>query len=296
MAETNRLIVGIDGTARAVAAARWAGAVADKYGAALDIVHAAPALGHNLSDAGAAARADTVAYHRENSAAFVKTALEAVLADFPRLIVRPRFSDLPAADALIEASASARLLVLSSAKVSPVGALLLGSTTLAVVRRGLCPVTVWRGGDLVPDGSAVVVGVDYAPAGMAALISAMEFASRVAAPLRVVHCWSTLSAAERRAIPWLVDWKGWEHAETERLNHTLDAYRMLHPDVDIECFVEPYDPSHSLLRHGTDAQLVVVGTGGRNPVTGVTLGSTTLNMLQHCKTPVMVCHGTRHRR
>lgn len=45
----------------------------------------------------------------------------------------------------------------------------------------------------------------------------------------------------------------------------------------------------ALLRHAEDAQLVVVGTRGRNALAGTLLGSTSLNMLHHSPVPVLIC-------
>ena len=53
----NPVVVGVNGTYRAIRAARWAAAVAQKFAAPLHIVNAKPYLGHNLSDAVANLRA-----------------------------------------------------------------------------------------------------------------------------------------------------------------------------------------------------------------------------------------------
>ena len=44
------------------------------------------------------------------------------------------------------------------------------------------------------------------------------------------------------------------------------------------------------LWHIEDSQLVMVGSRGRNLVTGALLGSTSLHRLHHSGVPVMVCH------
>jgi nucleotide-binding universal stress UspA family protein len=43
------------------------------------------------------------------------------------------------------------------------------------------------------------------------------------------------------------------------------------------------------MQHATEAQLVVVGTRGRNALSSAILGSTGLIMLHHSRVPVMIC-------
>ncbi len=81
-----------------------------------------------------------------------------------------------------------------------------------------------------------------------------------------------------------------EAVELAALTDAVDKHQKDHPSVDAKCFVEPLSPAKALLRHTSDAALVVVGTRGRNALAGVLLGSTSLNMLHHSPVPVMVCH------
>lgn len=48
-------------------------------------------------------------------------------------------------------------------------------------------------------------------------------------------------------------------------------------------------PTVALLAHAADAELLAVGTRGRNALTSALLGSITLNLLRHSTVPVMVC-------
>ena len=79
------VIVGVDGTDTAIGAARWAGAIADLYGAPLCIVHARPYLGHNPSDAVAGMRAAAMAEQEESAQAILQSAQNAVRADYTHL-------------------------------------------------------------------------------------------------------------------------------------------------------------------------------------------------------------------
>ncbi len=284
------VVVGIDGSDGALNAARWAGAVADRFGAPLRIVHALPSVGRNLTQTAAAFTAAMMSYQRDMAAAFLKAADEAVRADHPELPVSTVSSDEPADKVLIEASGDARLVVLGSKTVTPAAALLLGSTALSVATRADCPVVAFRGDRVAPGDDAIVVGVDDSPAAQAALASAFEFAERFGLAIRAVRSLSLVAPVETGVTnPLLIDWDGVESAELAELTDVVDAHHRRHPGVDAKCFVEPDSPSKALLKHVAGSGLVVVGSRGRNALAGVLLGSTSLNLLHHSPVPVMIC-------
>ncbi len=286
---TGAIVAGIDGSDHAVRAARWAAAVASAYGAGLHIVHAMPSFGRNLSETAAAIRAAIASYQEDSSQIFLSAAADAVRADFPALSVTTESAAVSADEALVQASAHARLVVLGSNEVTPASALLLGSTTLATATHARCPVVVWRGADLSPSDQPVVVGVDDTPAAAAALTAAFEFADRFGAPLRAVRSWSSRLPPGAPRVPFLIDWEALETAQVVALTDLVDEYNKAHPGVEAKCFVEMDSPGGALMRHAEAAQLVIVGTRGRNALTSTLLGSTSLNMLQHSPIPVMVC-------
>jgi nucleotide-binding universal stress UspA family protein len=287
-------VVGIDGSDGALDAARWAGAVAQRFGAPLRIVHALPSIGRNLTQTAAAFTAAMMSYQRDMAEAFLKAADEAVRAERPELSVSTVSFNEPADQVLIDASADARLVVLGGKKVTPAAALLLGSTALSVATRAACPVVAFRGDNVAPGEGSVVVGVDDSPAAQAALELGFEFADRFGLGVDAVRSLSLAAPAETGVtIPLLIDWDGVESAELADLTETVDVHNKRHPDVDAKCFIEPDSPGKALLKHVTDAGLVVVGSRGRNALAGVLLGSTSLNLLHHSPVPVMICRAAR---
>ncbi len=287
-------MVGIDGSDGALDAARWAGAVAQRFGAPLRIVHALPSIGRNLTQTAAAFTAAMMSYQRDMAEAFLKAADEAVRAERPELSVSTVSFNEPADQVLIDASADARLVVLGGKKVTPAAALLLGSTALSVATRAACPVVAFRGDNVAPGEGSVVVGVDDSPAAQAALELGFEFADRFGLGVDAVRSLSLAAPAETGVtIPLLIDWDGVESAELADLTETVDVHNKRHPDVDAKCFIEPDSPGKALLKHVTDAGLVVVGSRGRNALAGVLLGSTSLNLLHHSPVPVMICRAAR---
>ncbi|MCV7201393.1 universal stress protein [Mycolicibacterium peregrinum] len=284
------VVVGINGSDGALDAARWAGAVAARFGAPLRIVHALPSIGRNLTQTAAALTAAMMSYQRDMAEAFLKAADEAVRADQPELSVSTVSFNEPADQVLIEASREARLVVLGGKTVTPAAALLIGSTALAVATRAACPVVAFRGDRVAPGDGPVVVGVDDSPAAQAALETAFDFAERFGLPLTAVRSLSLAAPAETGVtIPLLIDWDGVESAELAALTETVDAHEKRHPAVTAKCYVEPDSPGKALLKHVDDSGLVVVGSRGRNALAGVLLGSTSLNLLHHSPVPVMIC-------
>ena len=94
--------------------------------------------------------------------------------------------------------------------------------------------------------------------------------------------------------PYGVDWDALEALQWQGLLNVLEPWTELYPNVAVTYFVEPEGASKALIRHAADSQLVVVGSRGRNLVTGALLGSTSLNLLHHSAVPVMVCHKASH--
>jgi nucleotide-binding universal stress UspA family protein len=284
------VVVGIDGSDSAVNAARWAGAVAEKLGAPLHILHALPTLGRNLTDSAGALLAAMMTYQQDCAEIFLKAAVDSVAAERPGLTVTTASLNQPADGALIEVSGRARLVVLGGKAVTPAAALLVGSTSLSVATHAACPVVAYRGDRPEPGDGPIVVGVDGSPAAEHALAAALELADRLGAPLRAVRSMSLHVPAETGVtIPFVIDWEALEAAELTALTETVDKAARRYPDVDAKCFVEVASPAKALMQHGADAQLVVVGTRGRNALAGVLLGSTSLNMLHHSRVPVMIC-------
>ena len=116
---TKPVVVGIDGSDSAIDAARWAGAVADRFGASLHIVYALPVLGRNLTQTAAAMTAAMMSYQQDCAELYLKAAADAVRSDRSDLTVTTASVNEPADEALIEASREARLVVLGGKSVTP---------------------------------------------------------------------------------------------------------------------------------------------------------------------------------
>lgn len=289
------IVVGVDGSDGAMNAARWAAAVSARLETSLHIVHAMPSLGHNLTDTVAAIRAAVMSYQRDYAEIILRSAADAVREQQPDLVVTTESTNTPADEALIQLSGTARMVVVGNAEVTTAGALLLGSTTLAVATDAACPVVVWRGEHTAPTSGPVVVGTDGTDSSAVALESAFDFADRFAVKLAAVRSWSPFGPLARTANSPLIDWGALETAVWTDLTDTVDKYHQRYPEVSASCYVEPTKASVALLgrSEADSAQLIVVGSRGRNALASAVLGSTPLNLLAHSPIPVMVCRPTR---
>ncbi|MEO3756915.1 universal stress protein [Mycobacterium sp. B14F4] len=287
------MVVGVDGSAEAAAAVRWAAAVAQRYDAPLELVtglsRRAGALGE-LTEAAAAFRSAAVTHHRDSAATILESAEEEVRAAFGELNVVTLASDVPVHQLLTDRSRTARMVVLGSEAVSAAAAMLVGSTTLTVAAHSASPVVVWRGGDDAPTGRPVVLAVEDAATGPAAFDAAFEFASRFGVGVHAVHTWFRFRPPPGLASAYVTDWDGLEALQWQGLLSVLEPWTERYPDVEVTYFVEPEGATKALLRHAAEAQLVVVGNRSHNALAGALLGSTSLNLLHHCPIPVMLCH------
>lgn len=288
--DTKPIVVGVDGSDAAMSAARWAASFAQKIDAPVELVHGMPRTGSMFTDPASAIHAAVLAEHREHAITILKQAEEELRAAFRGLDVSTLRFDEPVDELLTVRSRTAQMVVLGSDMISPATALLVGSTTLAVGAHSACPVVAWRGDRETVSELPIVLGVDRALTGPAAFEAAFEFASRVGAGIKAVHAWSQFGRPAGVANPLLIDWDGLEAMQWQELLHVVEPWAERYPDVPVTYFVDPEGAGKALIKHTADAQLMVVGSRGRKPLAGALLGSTSLNMLHHCPTPVMLCH------
>lgn len=284
------VVVGVDGSDEAMSAAIWGAAVAKKFNTSLELVSGLPGANHLLTDVGTAIRAAALAEYREHATMVLKSTEEAVRAAVPGLDVLTLRSDEPADSLLISRSSTAQLVILGAGAIAPAAAVLVGSTTLGVSARSACPVVVWRGDRDVPTQQPIVLGVDGERTGAVAFRTAFEFARNFDVELKAVHAGPSFRPPGWLTNPYLIDWDGLEALQWAELLNVLEPWTERYPDVVVTNFVEPEGPATALLRHAEDAQLVVVGSRNRPLLAATVLGSTGLNLLHHCPTPVAICH------
>jgi nucleotide-binding universal stress UspA family protein len=283
------VVVGVDGTEKSIHAARWAGGLAERLGSSLHIVRAKPYPRHSLTEAGATARAVEMAEQDALAETILRAAETAAQTEAANVPITTEQLDKSADAALIDISRHARLIVVGCDEVSPGGAVLIGSTTLAVAAGSACPLIAWRGEAVEPNEKPIVLGVNNYGDSSVAVATAFELADRLAIGIIAVQAWSTHRSPGDVTLPSMIDWEAVEVDHRTKLSNTLQPWMDRYPDVKVTCVVEPTRPGKALLAHTDNAQLVAVGSRSRGLLSMALLGSTELNLLHHSAIPVLIC-------
>jgi nucleotide-binding universal stress UspA family protein len=175
--------------------------------------------------------------------------------------------------------------------------MLAGSTAVALVAHGHCPVAVIRGrtpDGIPPAGGPVVVGLDGSPASEAAVAIAFDEASLRGADLVAVHTCSEYQSDSGYAYArqFVVDWDAIDVREREVLAERLAGWQEKYPDVLVRRVVARDRPVRALLEQTAEAQLLVVGSRGHGGFTGMLLGSTSQALIYHGTCPLLVARPT----
>lgn len=276
------IVVGVDGSASALQAVRWAAAEAVRHKVGLRLVHVC----RMPSELNAGGELDAVRdLLRDQGRNWLAEARQvAVEAGSPPVTVLESAFVVPA---LVEESLTASLLVLGTRGLGGFTGLLIGSTATTLAGRVHCPMIVVRGD--TPVGGPVVVGVDGLPDAEAAVAFAFSEASKHGTDLVAVHAWhDSLPDTVLLGHPAPPDFEPAQQRAYETLGERLAGWQEKYPDVHVTREVVRDHPSRALLRHADSARLVVVGTRGRGGFKGLILGSTSQHLLHHAPCPVAI--------
>jgi nucleotide-binding universal stress UspA family protein len=284
------MVVGVDGSAGATQALRWALALTDRFGPLTPVVAwhqpwwAVPATLPGGWIGPSTAELETMARDR------VTPSLDEVSPELSRALM---VHEGPAGPGLVELGRTAALIVVGSRGRGAVADAVLGSTSSHVVRHATVPVAVVPEHATVGDVSRVVVGIDGSPHSVAALAWATVNAP-AGATIEAVHAWSYHLATYPEALTLSVEL--YEDEAQSTLDRTLaaaaeTAARMLGPDRPphpVEARLEYGDPRNVLRRAGEDADLLVVGARGHQGVAHLLVGSVTTSLVHQPVSTVAV--------
>ncbi len=277
------VVVGVDGSVRAMQAVRWGAAEAERHGVALRLV---AAVG---GDVAAAPDPELRQRYEEVLVERAREALDGCAADVARDTPDVRVETVvvsghPVA-VLREQARNALMVVIGDRGFSKIEGLIAGSVSVALATHTECPVVVVRGAD--QDASApVVVGVDGSETSEAAVAFAYEAAAFRRVGLVAVYVWSDLFA-DPLLIP-LTDTAARNVEGGRILAERLAGWADKYPDVAVERVVTRDRPSHALLAQADRAQLLVVGSRGRGELAGLALGSVSNTLVHRSPCPVAV--------
>lgn len=282
------LVVGVDGSESSLQAVDWAVDEAARLGLSLRLVHAS--LWERYEGRLPSFSTDRPAEEVLAEHIAASCAERAQLRNPPVKVSSDVLPD-DAVSALLHAAHESFALVVGSRGRGEVAGLLLGSVSLAVAARAVCPVFVVRGGERNRQGAfgKVMVGVGDSTEGSAAVRFAFREAEARGSALHAVRAWRR-PAHEHVDHPLVADDAAGAHEEraSALLTDALrDAVRD-HPQVDVHRRAVE-GPAHKvLLGASAEADLVVVGALRRHGHFGLQLGRVAHTLLHHAECPVAV--------
>lgn len=278
------VVVGVDGSPAGGAAIDWAARFAAERNLPLRLIYVFP-----FPSLAASVAPESLPNEAELRPGFERMISEA--ADRARrsaggeLVVTGTVIEGVPAEALIDESQHAGLVVLGSRGYGGFKGLLVGSVSIQVAAHAASPVVVVppRNGD--GDGP-VVVGVDGSELSESAVAFAFEAASFRNAELVAVSAWQVPAGLD--LVPMQVDVDQFGNDQDRALAESLAGYQERYPDVRVRRQVTLGSSAQVLLEAAGDAQLIVVGSRGRGGFKGLLLGSVSQSVLHNANCPVAI--------
>ena len=280
--------VGVDGSDAALSAVRWAAREAHRYGRPLRLI-----VSVWVSPFGYIGTADPqvdALAQRVGEIALDRAEL-LVREVAPGVAVTRESSGRPALDTLERESMSAWQTVVGRRGSGGFARLLAGSVALGLAARAHGPVVVVPQGFRDDASGSVVVGLEGSASDRAVAAAAFREASFRGTELIAVHSWSDnpLLAPQLVRNPEIAAQLAADEGDERRLlAEQLDGWSERYPDVAVRSVVPQGSPAGSILDAADTAQLVVVGSRGRNAVQAMLLGSTSRAVISHSQCPVLI--------
>lgn len=281
----SRIVVGVDGSAAADRALRWAVREAELRSAVIELVYGyalhphAAMFGRSDRDL-ANDTMDTIVERNRGLLDRVKWTTTLVA-----LIAGPT-------GALLDVGEDADLIVVGSRGLGGFGELFVGGTSYRTAAHASAPVAVVREGGEPDDGArAPVVGVDGSRASRRALRWALGEAAVRGVGVTVVHAYyepSDLALGTLASDQALEEYRQRAHADAvDLVDRALDEVAVP-AAVDVERVALPGSPAGVLLKAAAPDRLLVVGTRGRGALGRTLFGSVSHQCLHHARGPMVV--------
>lgn len=276
------VVVGIDGSTRALDATRLAAAEAARHHRPLRIVHAQ----HwpRLAGGDRAVAPDSLTSQAHLWLTDAVTQAEKAAAGITvvsELLIGPPVATL------IKAARRSFLLVVGDRGLGGFTGLSTGSLAVHAATHCSSPVLVVRGPD--KHEGPVVVGLDGSAVSVRALMFAAEEASLRDAELVVVHAWKPLAVAGPSTMTPLAYGPPPTMRQEERvLAESLAGMDERHPGLAVHRELVRGPAAKALVHWSRQARLVVVGSRGRGTFAGLLLGSVSQHLIRHASCPVLV--------
>ncbi|MFD8544476.1 universal stress protein [Streptomyces sp. NPDC059649] len=282
------LVVGVDGSDSSLEAVDWAVEEAARHGVPLRLVHASRWERYEgVQPSFATDRpADQVLAEHIVASCEERARLRDQGVKVSGVVVPD-----DAVSALQSAGREAFALVTGSRGRGGLAGLLLGSVSLALAARAVCPVIVVRGAEQNRQGAfhQVVLGVGDTPGQSAAIRFAFRESEVRQGTLRAIHAWR-LPAHETAdsALPTDSAVRSHEERASALLAEALRTAASDHPAVEVHQQATEGPAQRVLLDATAQADLLVVGALRRHGHFGLQLGRVNHTVLHHSACPVAV--------
>ncbi|MER6636189.1 universal stress protein [Streptomyces microflavus] len=281
-AELGAVVVGVDASPHARAAALWAAAEAELRGQPLGIVHAADIEGRSVLTS-----AETLQALWDTARDVLDETARAVREKFPDLVVTEELSRGDAVAGLRAAAGARGTIVVGSRGLGGFAALTLGSVGLGVAVRTEVPVVVVRGETDRP-ATGVVTAAVHGTSDLDWLLIAAAEAQVRKASLRLLNVTNVLGHVGRFTA--MLDSMG--EITEEKVHETAavaDRVRKLYPDLTVTHDVETGTSVPGILVEATTlTDLLVMGARNRVLGSGAALGRVPHALLHHGHCPVQI--------
>jgi nucleotide-binding universal stress UspA family protein len=290
---TRSIVVGVDGSSGARAAAHYAAAIAQRHHTTLTLVHVFETVFHGYGPVGlAGSYAASEEHLREPAERLLAETVNDIESSHPGVKVDSHLQTGGVAARLIDESEEAQLTVVGCRGMGGFANLMLGSVSAQVATYGHGPIIVVRPA-AAPDGP-VLVGYDGSQAANAALQFGVQEALSRKVPLVVANVYWEQPRGwhQQPATDPLITAS---HRAEQMINDALELPVEEHPELQYSIrTIHSPNPAHSLVEESAHAGLTVVGSRGRGGFAGLLLGSVSRTLIHHATGPVAVIHPTQH--
>jgi nucleotide-binding universal stress UspA family protein len=295
--QAGRVVVGYDGSAQSAIALDWAAAEAQRRGLPLTVLNAADLVG---LFPGTTVQSPWPELFEKESVQIATKGARRARKIAPSIDVTAVTAFTRVAQALIESSDQAALLVVGTRGHGGLAGAMLGSVAFAVSAHAHCPVVVVRGlsGELPGPARPVAVGVDGSAGSDAAVRFAADVASDSRAPLAIATAYLSISSQVWAEAAYAGLEAGGTHsfdsiargAAEELTTTAADLARKAHPELEIREQVFEGSTEAALASAAQGCGLLVVGSRGHGGFVGLLLGSVSHEMIHSAPCPVAVVH------
>jgi nucleotide-binding universal stress UspA family protein len=257
MTHRDWIAVGVDGSEGSRAAIRWAAREADRLGLGLFLVHAYRGY-HAMGSFYMAAYPLTPVDDR----LLPQNVLDEAVREAEKLLPRDRIDTsalrADARSGLLQAAASARMLVLGDETHPALSRLVTGSVVAPVAAHSPVPVVAvpanWQD---APSHGRVVVGIKGGDSSSSLLRHAFQLAAAHRAKLTLVHAWEFLALYDD-AIATHTDLPEWEQRASAEVTALLEDVAPDFPGVETDVRLVHGQPARVLVDVSSEADLLVI--------------------------------------